>query len=128
MKNILFVCRYNRFRSKFAEGFFNALNTNDEIVAKSAGLFKGNPINESIFANARDCNIEITSEPQAISEELLNWQDIIVIVANNVPQEIFNDHRIQSEQIIQWDIAEKETEEVIDSIKSNITELLREIT
>ena len=29
-KNILFVCKYNRFRSKVAEAYFNSLNKNKE--------------------------------------------------------------------------------------------------
>jgi len=41
MKKILFVCKYNRFRSKTAEAFFNLLKHNKKIKAKSTGLIKG---------------------------------------------------------------------------------------
>ena len=40
--NILFVCRYNRFRSRTAEAYFKKINKNKKIKVKSAGIFKGN--------------------------------------------------------------------------------------
>ena len=125
MKNILFICRYNRFRSKFAEAFFNTMNTNPDIQAKSAGLFKGNPISQSILQQAESHGIVLTKTPQAISEDLLDWQDIIIVVADNVPIQIFDDHRIVSEKIEVWDTREKETQYVIEGIRDRVKKLLK---
>ena len=45
MKNILFVCKHNVFRSKIAEAYFKKVNQNREINAKSAGIIKADIIN-----------------------------------------------------------------------------------
>ena len=41
-KSILFVCKYNRFRSRVAEAYFKKINKNKNISVKSAGIIKGN--------------------------------------------------------------------------------------
>lgn len=121
---ILFICRYNRFRSKFAEAYFNKINTNDKIEAKSAGLFKGNKIDKGIYDLAKKHKLILTKKPQSISEKLLEWQDTIIIVADNVPEVIFNDHRVVSKQILNWNIKEKETSDVVLDIQGNVENLL----
>ncbi len=47
--NILFVCKWNRFRSKVAEALFNQLNKNSKNNAKSGGLFPGHPMDRQII-------------------------------------------------------------------------------
>ena len=48
--NILFVCKYNRFRSKIAEAYFNKINKNKLVSVKSAGIIRGNPVSKDIIA------------------------------------------------------------------------------
>ena len=57
--NILFICRYNRFRSVIAEGFFKKYNKNKKHKAKSAGLIIGTPMNREVKKVARDLKIKI---------------------------------------------------------------------
>ncbi len=49
--NILFVCRYNRFRSRVAEAYFKKINKNFKV--KSAGLFKGRPLSPKTIKEAK---------------------------------------------------------------------------
>ena len=39
--NIIFVCKYNRFRSRVAEAYFNKINRNKNIHAYSRGVIRG---------------------------------------------------------------------------------------
>jgi protein-tyrosine-phosphatase len=87
--NILFLCRYNRFRSVIAEGFFKKLNKNTKYKAKSAGLIIGRPIDQNTKNIARKLGIKIKKKPEGLSTRLLGWQDLLVIVADDVPEAVF---------------------------------------
>jgi len=87
--NILFVCRYNRFRSVLAEGFFKKYNKNKKHNVKSAGLIVGSPIDANTKQIARKLKIKIKSRPEPLSSKLFGWQDLIIIVADDVPLEVF---------------------------------------
>jgi protein-tyrosine-phosphatase len=89
--NILFVCKYNRFRSRVAEKYFNNINKNKNIHVWSAGIIKGNyPLNKREVAAAKAEGIYINGKPKGLSTKLLRETDLIIIVANNVPKSIFN--------------------------------------
>ncbi|MBS3172352.1 hypothetical protein J4438_02110 [Candidatus Woesearchaeota archaeon] len=96
--NILFVCKYNRFRSRFAETLFKKINKKHK--AKSAGIIKGSPIDKTIKTLANEFNVEIKRNPQTIDHKLLKWQDMIVIVADDVPKSIFSN----SKKVLVWKI------------------------
>jgi len=101
-KNILFVCKWNRFRSKIAENYFNKKNKNKNIKSKSAGLFKGFlPLDRYQIDLAKKFGIKLAGKPQAISYELLKWQDIIVIISDDIPKSIFKDKR-RKKKIFIW--------------------------
>ena len=91
--NILFVCRYNRFRSKIAEAYFKKISKNRRIKVKSAGIFIGSYPLDRIQVNlAKKFGIIIKGKPQGLSTDLLKWEDIIVNVANDVPNSLFQDN------------------------------------
>src|SRR3989338_7267026 len=87
--NILFICKHNRFRSKVAESVFNKLNKNNKIKSKSAGLIIGSPVAKIVINISHDRGYKISGKPQGLSTDLLKWAKIYVIVADNVPKEIF---------------------------------------
>ncbi|MDD5193168.1 MAG: hypothetical protein PHF67_01135 [Candidatus Nanoarchaeia archaeon] len=92
MKNILFVCKYNRFRSRIAEAYFKKINK--KLKCSSAGLIKGNPIDPQIIKTAKKLELKINGTPRALSSKLLKKQDLIVIVADNVPKSLFKNKTI----------------------------------
>ena len=97
MRKILFVCKHNRFRSKVAEAFFNKLNKNKDYVASSAGLLPGGyPLDKLQVKIAREFGIELKGKPQSITTNLLMWMNLMVIVADNVPCEIFKNQKIDA--------------------------------
>lgn len=126
-KKILFVCRFNRFRSQFAEAIFNELNKNPKIIARSAGLIKGKPLDKKLLNMAKKNNLKLKGESESLSEENLAWQNTIVIVADNVPKSIFKEPRIKTNKIIQWNTSEAEAQSTIDSIEKKVNQLIKHI-
>ena len=102
--NILFVCRYNRFRSRTAEAYFKKINKNKKIKVKSAGIFKGNyPLSPIQVKTGKKLGIDINGRPQAVSSKLLAWQDLIIVITNDYPKGLFNYGQYKSKVII-WKI------------------------
>lgn len=120
--NLLFICRYNRFRSRVAEAYFNKINKNKDIEVKSAGLIKGSPLNPNTVKLAKKFGLNINGNAQGLSSDILQWQDITVIVANDVPPSIFDKNKSYGKKLIAWKI--KDTK---DSDKTNINKIIRKI-
>ena len=106
MTNVLFICKYNRFRSKVAEAYFKKITANySEFKAKSAGIIKGSyPLDSNQKKIAKQMGIDINNPPQGLSVELLRWSDIIVIVADNVPTMLFRNQKRYGKRVIHWNI------------------------
>ena len=102
--NILFVCRHNRFRSKVAEAVFNKLNKKSRYKAKSAGLIKGVPVAVIVKKIAKENGFSIKGNTNGLSEKLMRWADIFVIVADDVPVEIFERYKKFGKKVIVWKI------------------------
>lgn len=86
---ILFICKYNRFRSQIAENYFRKINKNKNIKSYSAGIIIGNPVADSVKAIAKKFGFSVNGKPKGIQEKLLKEIDLFVIVANNVPASLF---------------------------------------
>ena len=100
-KNILFVCKWNRFRSKIAEAFFNKYNRNENYKARSAGVVRGHlPLNKNEVSGAKKFGINLGERPRGLTSELMGWQDIIIIVANDVPGILFEDNKNHGKKTI----------------------------
>ena len=120
---ILFICKYNRFRSKIAEAYFNKINKNKKIKARSAGLIQGDPTPRNTIKIAKNLGINVKGTPRTTSTRLLSAQDLVVIVANNVPKKIFKD---DAKKIIVWKIPDAkatDNKNIIKSIKLVMNEV-----
>ena len=120
MKNILFVCKHNVFRSKVAEAYFNKINKNRKITADGAGLIKPDILSEvekkmiSLQKRtAKECGIDIVYGSKSLSTKLLRKQNIIIIVADDVPEYVFNSkfYLKPDLKIIVWKIPDVKGEE-----------------
>lgn len=108
--NILFICKYNRFRSKIAEAYFKKTNKNKDIKSKSAGLFTGNLLlNNNQINITKEFNINIIGKPRPITIELLKETNLIIIVADNVPSSLFELKK--NKKIIVWNIKDVNSED-----------------
>ena len=102
---ILFVCKYNKFRSKIAEAYFNKVNKNKRIKARSAGIIRGSVINDEIVNAASKFGITIDPKknPKPLTTKLLKWQDMLIIVADDIPRELFSN--VESvKKLVMWQI------------------------
>ena len=122
-KKILFVCKYNRFRSQIAEQFFKEYNKDKNISARSAGIFKGlYPLDKTESNSAKEFGIEIKKEPEAISIEVLRNIDVVVIVANDVPKELFLYEGRYLQEVEKWEIPDN-----FDGNQDRIKRIIRKI-
>ena len=126
MVKILFVCRYNRFRSKTAEAIFNKLNKNPSNEARSAGMIRGGPISPAIINAAKKSGYQIKGEPQGLSTELMKWHDTTVIVADDVPKAVFKDNEKYGRRTLFWRISDT-TGENIEAMQPTILEIEKRV-
>ena len=103
---ILFICKYNRFRSKVAEAYFKKINKNKNLKVQSAGIIE---VNKGLTPNEKKRNkqikkefdLNISSVSKGITAKLLESQDKIIVVASDVPKIIF-DHWRWKEKVERW--------------------------
>jgi len=130
---ILFICKFNRFRSKAAEALFNKLNKNPKHTAKSAGAIRGRPISKEIFEVAKDLGLKISRKPRGLTAELLAWNDCIVIVADNVPRSLFEENEKHGKKLEAWGIKDTTCDnkilmqKTIKQIELRVRDLLKRI-
>ena len=110
-KNILFICKHNRFRSKVAEAVFNKYNKNSRYKVKSAGIIRGHyPSDKYQVSVAKELGIALAGKPKGISTDLLKWQDIIIVVADDVPSSIFKMiQKKHKKKLIVWNVPDAKT-------------------
>ena len=103
--NILFICKHNRFRSKIAEAYFNKLkkeDKNNKIDVQSAGIITGKKVVLNVVEISDKLGFKIINRnSKALTEQLLAWSDIVIVVANNVPPWIFYNGK---NKVIHWKI------------------------
>ncbi|OIO80412.1 hypothetical protein AUJ84_03570 [Candidatus Pacearchaeota archaeon CG1_02_32_132] len=117
----LFICKHNRFRSKIAESWFNKLN-NGKHEVKSSGLLEGSyPLEKSQVRVAKRLGVPIDRHPKATSTKLLDWADYIIIVANDVPKELFEGYNKKAKRIV-WKIEDKYNDN-----ENNIERIINEV-
>lgn len=128
---ILFICRHNRFRSKIAEAYFNKINRNINLEAKSAGIFPGRyPLDKLQVKISKELGIDLKGEPKAISTDLLSWKDVIIAITDDLPDGLFNYGPYKAE-VIEWKIPdeldgnEDNTREIIKKIMGKVEELIK---
>jgi len=130
--NILFVCKNNRFRSRIAEAYFKKINKNRKINVKSAGIFKGKPVSKLENNITKKFGISIIGRTNGLSDKLLRWQDIIIIVASDVPRQIFKD-KVEVKKVISWNIKDTtekkgiKIEEVAIAVIKKINQLNKQL-
>jgi len=127
--NILFVCSGNRRRSRLAEAYFKKVNKNKNINVKSAGLFTGEPLLKKDILAAKRIGLNIVGKPKGITTTTLRWQDITIIVANDVPKEAFKESIKRGKKVIKWKISDaniktkEDYKKLFNKIKNKVDKL-----
>ena len=134
---ILFVCKHNKFRSKIAEIYFNIINKNKNIVADSAGVIKGDDSRAKEAATAKEFGINLKGKPKGLSIDLIRKQNMIIIVANDVPKNTFDRKEyinFKTTKIIVWKIPDNpgatsviKLRKIIRAVMKKVEQLNREL-
>lgn len=131
--NILFVCKYNRFRSRVAEIYLNSILKNKKIKIFSRGIIKGSlPLDEQEAKVAKKLGIILKGKPKTLSSSLLKKVDKIIVVANDIPLELF-DNPLYKDKVELWKISDnkngedKSIEKIIKEILVKVKKLNKEL-
>lgn len=127
--NLLFVCRSNCFRSKVAEAYFNKINKNKNLKAKSAGLITGGKQSDCQIKTAREFGLDIKGKQNGISHGLLRSTDFLIIVADDVPRKIFNHEKNKKyiKRVLAWNIKDVKSSKDIKDIKRAIKQIMNKV-
>jgi len=120
--NILFVCRYNRFRSRVAAAAFKKFNKNRSIKVKSAGVIRGNPLSPLTVGLAKEAGLDIRGKTKGLSSKLMQWQEVTILVANDVPPALFDRNKEYGKKVIIWQIPD-----IKDNNKDGARKIIKEI-
>ena len=105
-KKVLFVCKYNHNRSQVSAFLFNTLYRGKKWEADSAGVIGGvatKPVRENLALLKKRHNMTFTRQ-KTLTKKLIYNCDIIIVVADDVPIELFSTQKDQGIKVIQWKI------------------------
>jgi len=126
VKKILFVCKYNRFRSKFAEAYFNSVNKNKKFKAVSAGIIRvnknlGPTMKKRVGYILDKYGIRLGRRSRGLNMKLLERADKIIVVAKDVPEIVFNFPKWR-DKVVAWEIPDE-----LNENKRNINKILKSV-
>ncbi|MFH1501238.1 MAG: hypothetical protein ABIE22_04810 [archaeon] len=127
MVNVLFICKHNRFRSRVASSYFNKINRNSKNIARGAGIYPDNsPLDENEVGISKIRGINIKGKPKKLNNNLLKWQDKIVIVANDVPKNKIRDYKKYNISV--WKISDVDSaKDVQKAIRITINKIVVQV-
>lgn len=101
IKRILFVCKYNRFRSKVSEEMFKELNKDKNIeVGSAASESDYIPVAKNVQKVLQELGYKPANPtPKKLTQELIDWADLIIVAADNVKVKT-------DKKIIYWKISD----------------------
>ena len=133
---ILFICKYNAFRSRIAEEYFNKINKNPKITVISRGLLMGGkPDKEAVEIPKKILGINIIKrKPLPVKIQELIDVDLIVVVANDIPKKIFDYQLVNlKKKLLIWKIKDEQNRNIKNikkitlSIKRKVDKLNRKL-
>jgi len=119
---LLFICKYNAFRSRVCEEYFNKINKNNKIKVLSRGLIMGGAPEKGHIQMSRELlGVDITKrKPLCLTLQDLTTSDLIIVSANDIPRLIFNHKDLKNKKkIIFWGIKDEQNEN-----KKNIKQIV----
>ncbi len=133
---ILFICKYNAFRSRVAEEYFKKINKNSKIDAISRGIIIGgdsDQLQKDIAKDILDADISKRS-PFPLNVNDLKESDLIIVVADDIPKIIFNYQLLPiREKVVIWKIKDEQKgnkeniKKIVLTIKKRVDELNKKL-
>jgi protein-tyrosine-phosphatase len=130
---IIFICKYNRFRSKVAEFLYNQLSGDKAI---SAGIIE---VDQPLLPEEKQrnkylketYNIELNAKSKGIKVSDLLKSDKIIIVANDIPKNMFSNKKWKNKVVV-WGIPDepaankKNIDKSVEMILNKVKKLVKE--
>jgi len=133
---ILFICKWNRFRSKFAEAYFNQINKDKKVKANSVGVLEVNIPMKPIEVKRnkwikKEFGITLSEKSKGINVKDLDDADKIIVVADDIPLSIFKNKKRWEEKLVVWNIKDgdakdkKNLNKIVNTIKKKVEFLIK---
>lgn len=106
---IIFICRYNRFRSKVAEFYFNKLSKKNKAIGRGIIEVDKPLLPEEAQRNKylrEKYGVKVNSKSRGVKVSDLLKSDKIIIVADDVPKDIFSNKKWK-DKVIAWKIPDE---------------------
>ncbi|MFW5847034.1 MAG: hypothetical protein ACOCUU_02630, partial [Nanoarchaeota archaeon] len=100
----------------------------NSIKVKSAGLFPGNIKTESFQKRVKifsKLGIDINGKIKPITTHLLRWQDMIIIVADDVPPSLFK-NKMYNNKVIVWKIKDHHGDS-LTAMRSTLKQIIKKV-
>jgi protein-tyrosine-phosphatase len=118
-------------RSRIAEAYFKKVNKNKNIKVKSAGLIKGDPVFKEDIKLAKKFGLDIRGRVKGISRRFLKWQTLTIIVADDVPPQIFDVNLTYGMKLLVWKIKDtkyhKNKDDLVKDIMKKVDGLVKKL-
>lgn len=131
---ILFLCKYNAFRSRVAESYFNRINKNKRNNAISRGFIMGGASDDVQRGVAKEFGLDIKGTPKPVTLKELKDADRIIVVANDIPKIMFDYQLVDLRKKLEfWKIKDEQrknqrnVEKIVKAIIKKVEKLVKEI-
>jgi len=114
------------------------INKNKNVIAGSAGIIRGDSlIEKQVLFVAKEFNINLKGKPKGLSIGLIRKQNLIIIVADDVPKNIFDRKEyinFKTTKIIVWKIPDNpgatsiiKLRQIVKAIMKKVEQLNRDL-
>ena len=105
---ILFVCKFNRYRSNVALALFNKHNRNPNVIAKASGVVQGPPVLEKMKRVASEFGVSLERKPKHLTEYDYSWADLVITIGKDLDKGTFERIAGRPRKVISWELADVE--------------------
>ena len=102
--NIIFVCKHNVFRSRVAEAVFKKHYKGKKHKVISRGPIPLDFVFKNTIRSIKAIGYNVAGKPKPLNYHEMQKQDLIVIVADDVPKKLFANYKRDGKKIIVWKI------------------------
>ena len=133
---LLFVCKYNAFRSRVAEEYFNNVVSDKRIMAISRGIIMGQDSDSAQRQISKSIlGVDISKrKPLPLTYQDMRDSNLIIVVADDIPRIVFNYPlpSIQKKLIIwsikdEFDMDKANIKNTILTIKRKVDDLFKKL-
>jgi len=131
---IIFICKYNVFRSKIADAYFKKINKNKNITSICRGFIMGGLLDKTQEKIEKKFGLKTERKQNPVNLKELIKADKIIIVGEDIPKIMFNYQLFPLKKKVEiWEIKDeqkqnpKKVEMIIKKIIKKVDELNKQL-